>query len=189
MGVAGLLAELEKRGLLLLQDKKLPNVVTLVTGQVVAGSWWAHPKAREIFRCLGKIGDSPDAVATKLIGGKVTFVHRRLWVALLAVATSRERWQVDGLSKEARSLLRRVDKAGTVAASGAAVKELESRLLVVAREEHTASGAHAMVAESWESWAKRVKSRTRLSPSEGRLRIEGATAGLGSSAATLPWIP
>ena len=52
-----LAAALEKYGLLLLQDKKLPSAVTIIVGEPVAGSWWSHPRAHEIFRELEKIDD------------------------------------------------------------------------------------------------------------------------------------
>lgn len=124
------LRELESRGLLLLQDKQLPNAVTLIAGETVRGSWWGHPRSHEIFRVLTEVGASLDVVSCKLVSGKVTLVHRRLWPALLAVATSGERWQTEGLSRGARSLLRRVRESGTAASSGAAIKELERRLRV-----------------------------------------------------------
>ena len=73
-----LLDAIAERGLLLLQDKKLDNVVTLMTGERVRGSWWSHPRAHEIFRATESLPED-QVVATKLVGGKVTFVHRSLW--------------------------------------------------------------------------------------------------------------
>lgn len=172
---------------MLLQDRALPNVVSLLTGEAVKGSWWAHPKAHEIFRCLMEVGESPDVMTTKLVAGKVTLVHRRLWPALLAVARSREPWQLAGLSKEGERLLRRVDREDSVVASGAPVKELERRLLVVAHEEHMESGAHKMCVKTWARWAAEVKCRTRLASSEGRRTLEKVVKGLGGQARMLPW--
>src|SRR5437867_10967275 len=85
---------LDEHGLLLLQDKELPSAVGIITGERVAGSWWSHPQAHEIFRRLQELEAAGDVVATKLIGGKVTFVHRRLWPALAAVGNSRAEWQM-----------------------------------------------------------------------------------------------
>src|SRR2546421_344290 len=112
-----LAAALKRFGLLLLQDKKLPSAVGLVTGKHVSGSWWSHPRAHEIFRRLEELD---EAIATKLIGGKVTFIHPRLLPALAAVGAARERWQTHGLSPEARKLLARIDREGSVRASGPA---------------------------------------------------------------------
>lgn len=182
-----ILEELERCGLLLLQDKRLPSVVSLFTGDTLKGSWWAHPRSHEIFRFLTELGEDPDVLFCKLVAGKVTLVHRRLWPALLAVGTSKEPWQTQGLSREAASLWKRVEKSGSVVASGTAVKELERRLLAFAREEHTESGAHRMVVESWSRWVKTARCRPRLTPTEGRNRFEQAVSALGAPLSSLPW--
>ena len=82
-----LLDAIAEHGLLLLQDKKLANAVTFMTGERLKGSWWSHPRAHEIFRSIESLPDD-QVIATKLVGGRVTFVHRSLWPDLLAVATS-----------------------------------------------------------------------------------------------------
>ena len=73
----------ETPDLLLLQDKKLPSVVGMVTGEAVSGSWWSHPRAHEIFR---KLEELDDVISAKLIAGKVTYVSRKLWPAIAASA-------------------------------------------------------------------------------------------------------
>ena len=88
-----LLDAIADRGLLLLQDKKLDNVVTLITGERLRGSWWSHPRAHEIFRAVEALPED-QVLATKLVGGKVTFVHRRLWPDLLAIATGEREYEV-----------------------------------------------------------------------------------------------
>ncbi len=154
MRLAKLLRTFEDEGLLLLSDAKLPSVVALAAGEPVAGSWWGHPKGRAIYAMLQEFCAHEDVLAVKLVSGKVTFVHRRLWPAFLAVARAREPWQTQGLSRPARALLARGDAEGEVRASGAAVKELERRLLVHTEEIHTEGGAHAFVAKSWERWRR-----------------------------------
>jgi hypothetical protein len=125
-------------------------------------------------------------IAIPLVNGKVTFIHRRLWPALLTVARARETWQTGGLTAAARTLLKRVERAGELEASGRAVHELERRLLVISRDVHTDRGAHAKIAESWERWTE----RTRVTPvddvDKARREIEGAAATLGPRA-KLPW--
>jgi hypothetical protein len=184
-----LLEELTRRGLLLVQDKSLPNVVSIVTGEIVRGSWWGHPRSHEIFQRLTKLGEHADVLFCKLISGKVTLIHRRLWPALLAVATSREPWQTAGLAPEARRLIKRVEKEGSVVASGKPVRELERRLLVYASEEHTETGAHRMVVETWPRWAERVglTGEASLSAAEGKRRLEEAAEALGARDSALPW--
>lgn len=136
----------------------------------------------------------------KLVSGKVTFVHRRLWPALLAAATSREAWQTLGLSEAGRGIADEVQLAGSLRtdqiatvgkgkARNAAVGELERRLIVRSTQEHTETGAHAKVLEPWEPWAATNKIPL-LTVAEAKLLLEQAAADLvGStgSVTTLPW--
>ena len=87
------LSQLERTGLLLLSDSAIPSLVQLVVGQPVRGSWWGHPQGHAIYALSARLGDHEDVLIVKLVGGKVTFVHRKLWPALLAVARSGEPWQ------------------------------------------------------------------------------------------------
>ena len=64
----------------------VPNLAEFVTGQPIRGSWWGHPASHEIFAVLNIVRDSPDVVATRLINGKVTLIHRRLWPAVVRAA-------------------------------------------------------------------------------------------------------
>ncbi len=168
-----------EHGLLLLQDKNLPSAVGMITGERVAGSWWSHPRAHEIVRRLQELDETGDVIATKLIGGKVTFVHRKLWPALVAVGSARQSWQMRGLSPAARKLLREVDQRGAVRTSGAASKQLQERLLVRAHEEHTESGRHETVLERW--------SESRMTPAKGRHQLERAATAMGAELHDLPW--
>jgi hypothetical protein len=43
------------------------------------GSWWAHPQSHAIYRALQGVRASRDVMACRLVAGKVTLVHRRLW--------------------------------------------------------------------------------------------------------------
>ena len=64
----------------------VPNVAEAVAGEPVRGSWWGHKMGSEIFRSLNALGDSGDVLCFRLVAGKVTFVHRRLWPALARMA-------------------------------------------------------------------------------------------------------
>ena len=64
----------------------IPNLAEYVAGEPIRGSWWGHPAGRVIFEVLPHLMESPDLVATRLINGKITLVHRRLWPALVRVA-------------------------------------------------------------------------------------------------------
>jgi hypothetical protein len=64
----------------------VPNLAEAVAGEPIIGSWWAHPKGNSIFAVLSAIDDSDEVRCFKLIDRKVTFVHRRLWPALVRLA-------------------------------------------------------------------------------------------------------
>jgi hypothetical protein len=77
----------EQHGIVLASAKgPVPSIAEAVAGAPIKGSWWSHPKGKAIFAALSEIDDSPDIRCFKLIGGKVTFVHRRLWPALVRLA-------------------------------------------------------------------------------------------------------
>jgi hypothetical protein len=151
-----LLKVLREQGLLLQQDSSLPNVVNLVLGENLRTSWWSHPRAQEVLSCLTELVGHLDVLMTKLIGGKVTFVHRGLWPALLAVASAKEPWQFHRLPADARRLYDKVEKLGEIMAAGKLARELERRLLVHGEQVHTAAGHHEMRLESWSHWAKQT---------------------------------
>ncbi len=181
-------AALEEHGLLLQQDRELPSVVTLVTGEALRSSWWSHPRGKLVFAVLEALSEHPDAISTKLLDGKVTLVHRRLWPALLAVASAREPWQMRGLPAQAGRLLERVDaSAEPLAASGGAAKELERRLLVQSEQVHGASGRHEFVLQPWGAWARRAKVRALASAAAGRAALERAAEDYGALPGALPW--
>ena len=182
------LAALAANGLLLTQDKTLPNVVGILTGESLRTSWWSHPKAHLIFSVLSELADHPDVLVTKLLYRKDTLVHRSLWPAVLAVGSAREQWQVQGLSGDAKRLLERLDRGdGSVRSSGAPVKELEARLLATAQEIHTASGRHEMVLESWRAWSRRVGCSAIQPVPRARKALEEASVTLGAPLKALPW--
>ena len=82
-----LLAALEEHGVLLESAKgAVPNVAELVVGAPIKGSWWAHPDSHTVFAEINALANHPDVVRTRLLGGKVTLVHRRVWPALVVLA-------------------------------------------------------------------------------------------------------
>ncbi len=196
------LQALESTGLLLLTDRLLPSVTSMVAGEPVRGSWWSHPRSHQIYAVATRLEDDPDVTTAKLVSGKVTFVHRRLWPSLLAVVRSGEPWQREGLSAEARSLLASVETRGQIrldswlqedvdaSTSKRAAGELEKRLLVHVDEVHTESGAHSKALESWGQWARRTRVDGQLEAVAGRQNLEQALAAMEDGSAgsgRLPW--
>jgi len=182
------LAALTRHGLLLKQDKSIPNVVGIVTGESLRTSWWSHPKSHLIFSVLTRLADDPQVLFVKLLDRKDTVVHSSLWPALLAVGSAREQWQIQGLSASAANLLKRVDRGNTeVRSTGLVAKELQIRLLATAHEVHTESGRHELLLESWSAWADRVRCKPLKSCAAGRQILEQATVSLGAPPKALPW--
>ena len=174
---------LAERGVLLVQDAALPSLATLVAGGPVKGSWWSHPKAQRIFETLGALDDRDDVVSAKLVDGKVTLVHARLFAALAAVGAAREAWQIDGLGAAEKKLLGRVD-AARVRASGADAKALELRLLVVGRQVHTENGKHELELSSWAAF-RAQHALAAVDVDAAKREIEAA---VGDARDRLPWV-
>jgi hypothetical protein len=65
----------------------IPNLAELVAGQKIRGRWWAHPAGHSIFRVTRYLRSSPEVLTCCLVNGKITFVHRRLWPALVRLAS------------------------------------------------------------------------------------------------------
>jgi len=64
----------------------VPILAEIVAGERIRGSWWGHPKSQVIFRLTRTVRDSDDILVCRLIHGKVTYIHRRLWSALVRLA-------------------------------------------------------------------------------------------------------
>jgi hypothetical protein len=66
----------------------VPNLVEAIVGAPVKGSWWGHPKGKEIFHLLNAVRDSGEVLVCRLVGGKVTYVHRDAWPALVRLSSA-----------------------------------------------------------------------------------------------------
>jgi hypothetical protein len=81
------LAFIRKHGVVLeAAQGPVPSLAEAIAGEPVGGRWWSHPKSHEIFAVTRAIRDSDEVLVCRLIDGKVTFVHRRLWPALVRAA-------------------------------------------------------------------------------------------------------
>lgn len=197
------LREFKKFRVLLESDASLPSVSAIVAGEPLRGSWWRHPLSHQIFQALSQLADRPDVLVTKLISGKVTFVHKLLWHDVIVVATSAERWQTAGLSPAARSLLRTVEESGAVRTDkiswpkartsvrpGDATRELEKRLLIHSEEFHSETGAHAKLLETWEQWSMRSGFKYENVPADkAKKRLEERLHQLNEQFSTSAWLP
>ena len=190
MSVAKVRRELDRHGLLLVTDPLLPSVAGIVAREPVKGSWWSHPASHAIFAVLERLDDADDTLLVKLVSGKQTFVAKTLWRDFFSVVTAKERWQTEGLSREDRSLLRRVESGDRVRAAKGS-KMLETRLLVHGKNVHTESGAHAKVLTSWSVCMQELHFRFRAKDPEASKtpfeeRLDAWASEFGKKA-TLPW--
>lgn len=64
----------------------LPSLVRAIVGEDVHGSWWAHPEGKRIFQVTRAVRASPEILVCRLVGGKITLVHERVWSALVRLA-------------------------------------------------------------------------------------------------------
>ena len=84
---ARVLASLKREGVMLESGHgQVPNLVEFIAGEPVKGNWWSHPDAHRIFALTRSLRDSPDVLTCRVVNGKVTFVHRRVWPALVRLA-------------------------------------------------------------------------------------------------------
>ena len=121
----------------------------------VRGSWWSHPEARAIFALAERLESRDDVLLTPLVSGKQTFVTKPLWQDLVSIGLSREAWQMRALTVQDRADLEKLDQGGEMRARKGK-SELVARLLVLGKNVHTETGAHAKVLQSWRSWARQL---------------------------------
>ena len=125
-------------------------------------------------------------MVSKLLDGKVAFVHKRLWPALLAVASALEPWQMTGLSGEGVHTGTRWS-VGDCRIVRADLGGVEPRLVVHGDQIHTESGKHQTRLETWKAWALRTECKPDGTAAQGPPVLEAAVRGLGGSIAILPW--
>jgi len=81
------LAFVRQHGVVLASAKAAaPRLTEAIVGEDIKGSWWAHPKSHHIYSILGAVTDSDQVLVCRLVGGKITLVHRRLWPSLVRLA-------------------------------------------------------------------------------------------------------
>lgn len=81
------LAFIRKHGVVLeAAQGPVASLAEVIAGEPIRGNWWRHPKSKEIFALTRAIRESDDVLVCRLIKGKITFVHRRLWPALVRSA-------------------------------------------------------------------------------------------------------
>jgi len=88
MTPAQALAFVERHGVVCEASRRegVPSLVDEIAGEAVRGNWWSHPRSGAIFAATRAVRDSPEILVCRLVDGKITFVHQRLWPALVRIA-------------------------------------------------------------------------------------------------------
>jgi len=95
------LAFVEREGIVLQAARgRVPSLAEFVAGEPIRGSWWGHPKGKAIFAAANLVVDSGEVLVCRLVDGKVTFVHRRLWPPLLRLVSRLPAGGLDQISEE-----------------------------------------------------------------------------------------
>ena len=81
------LAFVREHGVVLASAKgSAPRLTEAITGEAIKGSWWSHPQSHRIYAILQSVAASDQILVCRLIDGKITYVHRRLWPSLVRLA-------------------------------------------------------------------------------------------------------
>jgi hypothetical protein len=63
-----------------------PTLAARIVGGPIRGSWWSHARGHEIFELTQEVRASKAVLVCSLAGGRITYVHRRLWPYFVRVA-------------------------------------------------------------------------------------------------------
>jgi hypothetical protein len=81
------LAFIRKHGVVLESARgPVPSLAEAIAGGPIRGSWWAHPSGHLIFEVTRAVRDSDQVLVCRVVQGKVTLVHKRVWPALVRLA-------------------------------------------------------------------------------------------------------
>jgi hypothetical protein len=188
---------LRSEGLLLAHDSQLPSVTKIMVGPI-RGSWWGHRDGARIYAVMNAL--EAEYLSVKLVRDKITYVDTALLPVFLAAAEADDPWQTQALAPSARTLLDKVRAQGRMllgvsqtegAQTRADARKLQQRLLVLATSEHTASGAHYPLLETWAHFRRRSGCATTLALSgpQARAQLQAVVARWVPSKAgqLLPW--
>lgn len=76
------------------------SLAEAAAGERIHGSRWRHKKARAIFRATRAARDCDEVLVCRLVGGKISCVHRRLWAAIVRLANTLDKKTLATLREE-----------------------------------------------------------------------------------------
>jgi len=82
------LAFVERHGIVLEAARRgaIPSLADAVAGETLAGNWWAHAQGKRIFAATRAVREAGDVLVCRVVDGKVSFAHERVWPALVKLA-------------------------------------------------------------------------------------------------------
>lgn len=88
MSPAQAIALVERHGVMLEASRRagVPSLVDAIANEPVKGNWWSHPQGRTIFEATRAVRDCTEVLVCRLVDGRISFVHARLWPALARLA-------------------------------------------------------------------------------------------------------
>jgi hypothetical protein len=87
MTAAEAIAFIQEHGVVLASAKgPVPRLSEAIVKAPIKGGWWTHPQSRKIYAVFSAVADCEDVLVCRLVNGKITYLHRRLWPALVRVA-------------------------------------------------------------------------------------------------------
>ena len=85
--VAAALAFLHEQGVVLVSaNGPAPRLIDAIAGERISGNWWCHPRSNEIYNVLAEVTEADQVLVCRLVNGKLTLIHERLWPALARLA-------------------------------------------------------------------------------------------------------
>jgi hypothetical protein len=88
MNAADALRFVERHGVVLESARhiRVPSLAEAVAGAPIRGTWWSHPKGKAIFAATRAVREAPDVLVCRVVDGKISFAHERVWPALVKLA-------------------------------------------------------------------------------------------------------
>lgn len=82
------LAFVERHGIVLesARHATIPSIAQAIAGGPIRASWWAHARGREIFAITRALRGTAQVLTCRIVEGRISFVHERLWAALARLA-------------------------------------------------------------------------------------------------------
>ena len=152
-----------QQGIVLASAKgSVPRLIEAILGESIIGNWWSHPKGSFIYNVLAEVSDSEDVLVCRLLCGKVTLVHRRLWPALVRVSSHLAPAQIAQVRDEHTSTGRHIKSE--VPFPQWVPPEVHEQAALLTEEEARAALGPAVVADRHAP--RLLRGRRRVVPSE-----------------------